>query len=175
MALLRFRPVTEADLVMLQRLATDAEFAGPNWGGFRDAGQPARRFAEDGYLGADNSWLLVDRAADAVTVAFVQWHRHTLGHEGFFWEIGIAVPPEWRGQGYGWRAQAMLCDYLFLHTPVQRIQAGTQPENIAEQKALVRAGFQLEGRLRACEFRAGEWRDGVLYSRLRTDPVPLVD
>jgi ribosomal-protein-alanine N-acetyltransferase len=55
----------------------------------------------------------------------------------------------------------------------QRIQAGTHPENIAEQKALEKAGFQLEGVVRACEFRAGQWRDGYLYSRLRDDPSPL--
>jgi ribosomal-protein-alanine N-acetyltransferase len=76
------------------------------------------------------------------------------------------------GQGLGWRAQAMLCDYLFHHTPVQRIQAGTHLENTAEQRALEKAGFTLEGTVRACEFRAGQWRDGQLYSRLRTDPAP---
>ena len=65
--------------------------------------------------------------------------------------------------------QAMLCEYLFTHTPAQRIQAGTHPENVAEQKALAKAGFQLEGVIRACEFRAGQWRDGLLYSRLRDD------
>ncbi|MDM4784511.1 GNAT family protein [Micromonospora sp. b486] len=43
--------------------------------------------------------------------------------------------PEWRGRGLGWRAQALLCcDYLFSHTPVQRIQAGTHAENAAEQR-----------------------------------------
>ena len=34
-----------------------------------------------------------------------------------------------------------------------------------------KAGFQLEGVIRACEFRGGQWRDGLLYSRLRDDPV----
>jgi RimJ/RimL family protein N-acetyltransferase len=71
--------------------------------------------------------------------------------------------------GFRERAQAMLCDYLFTHTPVQRIQAGTHPENVAEQKSLEKAGFRLEGVIRACEFRAGQWRDGWLYSRLRDD------
>jgi RimJ/RimL family protein N-acetyltransferase len=66
----------------------------------------------------------------------------------------------------------MIADYLFEHTPAQRIQAGTQPENIAEQKSLLKAGFQLEGVVRAAEFRAGRWRDCLLYSRLRTDPPP---
>ena len=69
----------------------------------------------------------------------------------------------------------MLCDYLFDHTTAQRIEAGTHPENIAERKALEKAGFQLEGVFRAAEFRAGQWRDGYMYSRLRTDPAPLPD
>jgi len=32
--------------------------------------------------------------------------------------------------------------------------------------------FTFEGVLRACEFRAGQWRDGYLYSRVRDDPAP---
>ncbi|WP_309232016.1 GNAT family N-acetyltransferase [Micromonospora tarensis] len=47
---------------------------------------------------------------------------------------------------------------------------GTHPENVAEQRSLEKAGFQLDGVIRACEFRAGRWRDGYLYSRLRDDP-----
>jgi ribosomal-protein-alanine N-acetyltransferase len=66
----------------------------------------------------------------------------------------------------------MLCDYLFEHTPVQRIEAGTHPENLAERKSLEKAGFRLDGVVRAAEFRAGRWRDGYLYSRLRDDPAP---
>jgi RimJ/RimL family protein N-acetyltransferase len=54
-------------------------------------------------------------------------------------------------------------------------QAGTHAENLAEQRSLEKAGFQLEGVIRACEFRAGQWRDGYLYSRLRDDPSPLSD
>ncbi|MGC5015066.1 GNAT family N-acetyltransferase [Streptosporangium sp. DT93] len=70
-------------------------------------------------------------------------------------ETGIALLPDWRGRGVGRRAQALLCDYLFAHTPAQRIEAATHPENIAEQRSLEKAGFTLEGVLRAAEFRAG--------------------
>jgi hypothetical protein len=42
------------------------------------------------------------------------------------WEIGIALLPERRGEGLGWRAQALLCDYLFHHTPAQRVEAATR-------------------------------------------------
>jgi RimJ/RimL family protein N-acetyltransferase len=52
-----------------------------------------------------------------------------------------------------------------------RIEAGTEAENIDEQRALEKAGFQKEAVL-----RGGGWRgrivDGVLYSRLRSDGHP---
>jgi RimJ/RimL family protein N-acetyltransferase len=105
-------------------------------------------------------------------VSYLKRHH---GTRSFSWEIGIALLPEWRGQGIGWRAQAMFCSYLFENTSVQRIEASTHEDNAAEQRSLVKAGFTLEGVLRATEFRADKWRDGYLYSRLRTDPDPLAD
>jgi RimJ/RimL family protein N-acetyltransferase len=163
------RPVREDDIPLLSRFSVEPGLIGNDWFGFRDAGRQARRLAEDGYLGADDGRLMIQVADSAA--GFVTWSAGVFGGFARFWEIGIVLLPEWRGQGIGWRAQAMLCDYLFQHTPAQRIQAGTQPENIAEQKALVKAGFQLEGVVRSAEFRAGEWRDGLLYSRLRSDPA----
>jgi [ribosomal protein S5]-alanine N-acetyltransferase len=167
--MIELRPVAEDDLAMFRRFATEPGLIGLDWTGFRDAQAPARRFATDGYLGTDDGRLMVttdDRAA-----GFVSYVSGVYSGLGRYWEIGIALLPEFRGRGIGWRAQAMLCDYLFLHSPAQRIQAGTHAENIAEQKSLVRAGFRLEGVVRACEFRAGQWRDGHLFSRLRDDPA----
>jgi len=166
---LRFRPVTEDDLVYFRRLSTDAEFLGLDWHGFRSPAPYERRFADDGFLGGDESWLVVER--DSTAVALVNWGK---GKPAGL-EIGILVFPEWRRQGIGWRAQAMLCDYLFAYQPVQRIYAGTHPENVAEQKALEKAGFHFEGALRAVDFRAGRWHDCLIYSRLRTDPAPVTD
>ena len=100
------RPVAEGDLAMFRRFAVEPGLIGLDWAGFRDAQAPGRRFAADGYLGADDGRLIVD--AD--------------------------------GQ--------------------------------AAQRALERAGFRSEGVVRACEFRDGAWRDGHLFSRLRTDPRP---
>lgn len=168
---IRLRPVTHDDLAMFRRLATEPGLVGPDWAGFRDAEAAARRFAVDGFLGSEDGRLMLDVAPEGAAAGFVSWAAGSHGAVAKHWEIGIVLMPEWRGRGVGWRAQAMLCDYLFQHTPVQRIQAGTQPENVAEQRALEKAGFQMEGVLRACEFRAGEWRDGHLYSRLRDDPA----
>ena len=171
----RLRPAVVADVDLFRRYAVEPELLGLDWHGFTDANAPARRFETDGYLGPDNGRLMVEvNSTDPATAGFVSYRAKAVGAMAQHWEIGIALLPEWRGRGIGWRAQAHLCDYLFDHSPAQRIEAGTHPENIAEQKSLVKAGFQLEGVIRAIEFRAGAWRDGYLYSRLRTDPGPDV-
>jgi [ribosomal protein S5]-alanine N-acetyltransferase len=172
---IRLRPVVEDDLAMFRRFSTEPGLIGLDWTGFRDAQAPARRFAADGFLGEDDGRLMVEVEGDRVAAGFVSWRAGQYGAAGRHWTIGIALLPEWRGRGIGWRAQAMLCDYLFRHTPAQRIEAGTHAENVAEQKALAKAGFRFEGVVRACEFRDGGWRDGHLYSRLRTDPPPDTD
>jgi len=169
---LRLRPLVEDDLAMFRRFATEPGLIGLDWKGFRDAQASAKQFAIDGYLGPEHGRLMVQVVDDAA--GFVTWTAGSFDKPTKYWEIGISLLPEWRGRGLGWRAQAMLCDYLFMHTPVQRIQAATHPENIAEQKSLEKAGFQLEGVIRAAEFRAGEYRDGYLYSRLRQDPKPAL-
>jgi ribosomal-protein-alanine N-acetyltransferase len=171
---IRLRPVSHDDLAMFRRFLTEPGLVGLDWTGFRDSGAPARRFAADGYLGDDDGRLIVEVETEQVAAGFVSYRWDQFGAAGKHVEIGIALLPEWRGRGIGWRAQAMFCDYLFCHTPVHRIQAATHPENIAEQKSLEKAGFRLEGVLRACEFRAGRWRDGHLYSRLRDDPGPAL-
>jgi hypothetical protein len=40
-----------------------------------------------------------------------------------------------RGKGYGTIAQRLLVGYLFAHTPAHRIEADTELENFAEQRA----------------------------------------
>jgi RimJ/RimL family protein N-acetyltransferase len=166
------RPVVEDDLLMFRRLATEPHLIGLDWAGFRDAQASARRFGVDGYLGPEDGRLMVETDDRQGAAGFVSFQSGLYGGMAKYWEIGIVLLPEFRGRGIGWRAQAMLCDYLFGHSPAQRIQAGTHAENLAEQRSLEKAGFQLEGIVRACEFRAGQWRDGYLYSRLRDDPSP---
>ena len=165
------RPVGQRDLPLFRRFLTEPGLVGLDWAGYRDPETSARRFASDGYLGPDDGRLMVDDGSAGEAAGFVSYRRKTYVNVDHF-EIGIALLPERRGQGLGWRAQALLCDYFFAHTAAQRIEASTHAENLAEQRALEKAGFRLEGVLRAIEFRGGQWRDGFLYSRLRSDPAP---
>jgi len=169
---IELQPVVEADLELFRRFLVEPGLIGLDWNGFRDAQAPVRRFQEDGFLGQDDSRLMV--RVDDETAGLVSWRSGSFDGRTSYWEIGIALLPEYRGRGIGWRAQALLTEYLFHHTQVQRIQATTHADNLAEQRALEKAGFQLDGVIRACEFRGGAFRDGHLYSRLRDDPAPRV-
>lgn len=167
---IRLRPVTATDLEFLERFVREPGLIGPDWAGFRPVAGVRRRFEEDEFLGPDDGRLIVE--ADREAAGFVSWHSRVYAGVLGCWEIGIALLPEWRTKGLGWRAQDQLCAYLFEHTPAKRIEAGTQPENAAEQRSLLKAGFTREGVIRSAEFRGGRWRDGILFSRLRSDPPP---
>lgn len=166
---LRLNPATEADLDMIEELVTTPMGGEFDWFGFSRAGY-RKRWAENGLLDADNSALIVWHADERI--GFVDWRRRLTRPDSWFWEIGIGLVPSARGKGFGTSAQRMLVDYLFAHTPAHRIEADTEAENIAEQRALEKAGFAREGVCRAVVFRDGAWRDGVIYAVLRTDPRP---
>ena len=167
----RLRPVTQADLEMLVAIGTEEEATGEyEWRGFRSPEAIRNRFEQDGFLGETGGMLAVEHSGEAVGV--VSWNEVSHGPNAGSrcWGIGIVLLPAWRGKGLGAAAQGMLADYLFETTTKQRIQAGTDIGNLAEQRALERAGFRREGVLRSAQFRAGAWHDMVLYGRLRQDP-----
>ncbi len=165
---MELRPVAEDDLRVIERLNADPDLLGPFlWGGWSDPGRFRRRWAEDGLLGEDRGTLMVARGADAL--GYTAYRKVPTGGRAFCWSIGIALLPEARGRGAGTRAQRLLASYLFAHTQVNRIQAETEVDNIAEQRALEKAGFTREGVMRGNGFRDGRYRDEVLYSILRND------
>jgi RimJ/RimL family protein N-acetyltransferase len=165
------RPVAGQDIPLLERFCAEPELMGLDWQGFHDRGSVRRRFEKDGFLGEDDGRFMV--VADGHAAGFVTWREITYygRHDHSCWNIGIVLLPEWRGRGVGGRAQRQLSDYLFEFTPAARIEAGTLPQNVAEQRALERAGFTREGTLRCIGFLDGAWCDNVVYSRVRTDSL----
>lgn len=86
--------------------------------------------------------------------------------------IGIWLRPGYRGRGIGTAAQAQVAELFFRHTTVNRVEAHTDVENVAEQRALEAAGFRREGVTRGAQWRDGAYHDGILYAVLRADPPP---
>jgi RimJ/RimL family protein N-acetyltransferase len=167
----RLRPVEEADLAVLDRFAMDPAAAGPlEWYGWRELNRFRRAWAEDRLLNDMAGILMV--VNDAEPLGIVAWRRAWVTTLSHCWELGIMLLPEARGKGHGTEAQRLVVRYLFAHSMVNRIQAATEVDNIAEQRALDKAGFTREGVVRGVAFRDGRWRDGVLYSVLRHEAEP---
>jgi RimJ/RimL family protein N-acetyltransferase len=171
--LVTLRPVTEDDLSWLASLRSSPVASGLHaWNGWSDPQRRRRQWAESGLLGDDGGTLIVLHDTDRV--GDVSWRKVKTGPTAFSWAIGIGLAPEFRGRGYGSEAQRLLARYLFAHTQVNRIEATTEITNVAEQRALEKAGFTREGILRGATFRQGRWHDQVIYSVLR-DEVKLMD
>jgi RimJ/RimL family protein N-acetyltransferase len=164
---MRLRPVSEDDLPLVYRLTSTPATGAYGWLGWQDPGVYRRRWAEDGLLGDDGGMLVVAKGAESL--GLMNWRKHKTARVSYCWEIGIALAPEVRGRGYGTQAHRLLAAYLFAHTLVNRIEACTETGNIAEQRALEKAGFTREGVQRGLAFRDGRWVDGVTYSVLRSE------
>ena len=159
-------PAAEEDLPLLYRLTSDPEATGEHeWFGWQDPHAFRRRWEENGLLGEASGVLMVSVGSERI--GFVGWNKRPMARTSFCWNVGIALAPEARGQGYGTAAQRLLVRYLFAHSQVNRIEAGTEVTNFAEQRALEKAGFTREGIARGAAFQNGRWHDAVIYSVLR--------
>jgi RimJ/RimL family protein N-acetyltransferase len=165
---IELRPATQADLPILHWLTSDPAATGDlEWYGWQDPHSWRRRWEENGLLGEDVGTLVV--ALGDEVLGFVQWNKRRTGRFSFCWNVGSALIPDVRGQGHGTRALRILVRYLFSHTHMNRIEAGTEITNIAAQRVLEKAGFTREGVIRGVGFQGGRWHDGVLYSVLRSE------
>jgi len=166
---IELRLVREDDLPVLEALTHDQETTGEfQWFGWNHLRRWRRGWSEDGLISQDAGTLMVVR--DDERLGLVNWRRRQITPAAYCWEIGVIMLPHARGRGDGTEAHRLLARYLFAHTTAHRIEAGTEVDNVAEQRALEKAGFSREGVMRGTGWRNGSWRDGVLYSLLRTDP-----
>jgi RimJ/RimL family protein N-acetyltransferase len=138
----------------------DSEF--DDFGPRRFPDPPPCRVDEDGHLGIETGGQVVGS---------VGWHWvHWGPSQGSRCPmVGIWIARDARGRGVGAKAQSLVVDVLFRHTTANRIEAHTDVENIAEQRALEKAGFTREGVVRGGQWRDGAYRDGYLYSILRAE------
>ncbi|MFF3312425.1 GNAT family N-acetyltransferase [Streptomyces sp. NPDC002952] len=167
------RPVTAGDLDLFEgEFATQDGTGAFQWFGFTPAHRLRARHEQDGLLSPDGGVLTVTVAG--AVAGRVEWFASAWGRPdtSTCWTLAIGLFPAARGRGTGTLAQRLLARYLFAHTRAERLQAWTDQANLAEQRALHRAGFTREGVLRSAQWRGGRWHDQVLYSLLRTDLPP---
>ena len=173
----RLRPLTLDDARVLEAASAVPEPGGFEWMGFRTPGR-LRKLIESGEPtirpGGVDGRLAVALVADDSVIGDLGWHPEHYGMNLVpAINFGIGLLPEARGKGYGTQAQRLLVDYLFETTTVNRVEASTDVDNIAEQRSLEKVGLRREGVLRGAQYRNGEYRDLAAYGMLRADWLEL--
>ncbi len=160
MAGVTLRPVKQDDLPYLTGGASEFDDFGP---------QPPRTEVPAPELRGHGGLSVI--ADNGKLVGYVSWHWRVWGpnQDSHCPMIGIWLVQERRGQGVGREAQRQLAELFFKHTACNRVEAHTDVENIAEQRALTAAGFTNEGVIRGAQWRDGRYCDGILYSILRSE------
>lgn len=157
------RAVHPTDEEFLRHLATP-EVSGP-WDSFDESG--ALLLAADDFGGGTS----IVESSQSQRLGSVSWIRIPYGPnvKSLAWSIGVTILPEFRGRRLGASAQRTLALKLFGESEANRIQADTDPHNVAEQRSLERAGFMREGIARGAQWRKGHWHDRIVFSLLRGD------
>lgn len=154
------RALTEADLPLIPGDTAGFDYFGPR--ALRTT-VPSAVLDEQGGMGVlDETGALVG----SVSWIWQRWGPNAPSRNPM---IGIWLAEAARGRGIGTEAQRQLVGLFFRHTTVNRVEAHTDVENVAEQKALERAGFTREGTTRGAQWRDGAYRDGYLYAILRAE------
>jgi RimJ/RimL family protein N-acetyltransferase len=129
----------------------------------------ARATVRDSHLDGNGALVIVESeigVAGDVSWHWTQWGPNAASRCPM---IGIWLRRRARGRGIGRTAQSQLAALFFAYTTTNRVEAHTDVENEAEQRALEAAGFTREGLVRGGQWRDGAYHDGYLYAILRGD------
>lgn len=85
--------------------------------------------------------------------------------------IGYWIGEQYQGQGYTTAAVRAVIQFAFEDLWLHRLEAACQPDNLASQAVLRKAGFVEEGRARAYLKINGAWRDHILFGLVTGEQV----
>lgn len=162
---LRFR--TDADLPAIVEACRDPAIVNhtrvPEDYDFELAREFAARAEREVAAGESLSLIVVDADSDELLgsigiVALDAEERHC--------EIGYWLAPWARGRGIMTRSIRLLCRWIFDELGILRIAAFVEPDNLASQRTVERAGFTREGLMRSLFENKGRRRDAISFSLL---------
>ncbi len=84
-------------------------------------------------------------------------------------EAGFILNREHWGKGLMTEAMSSVLDYAFNDLNFHRLEADTDPKNLASLALLQNLGFQREGYFRERWFVHGKWHDSVMLGLLRSE------
>src|SRR2546423_3531639 len=166
----RLRHFTLADCEIADATPPTPEDDRFSWFGFPVPGRLRAMVESGGFPGPGDISGRLAVEVDGEYAGTVSWHPKDYGPiQAPALSFGIGLLPTARGKGYGTQAQRLLVAYLFATTTVNRVEAGTDVENIAEQRSLEKAGLLREGVVHGAHYREGKYNDMVLYGITRPD------
>jgi RimJ/RimL family protein N-acetyltransferase len=119
----------------------------------------------DEWAGGSASLAVTERASAAFVGAIGLVVR-----EPWLGEIGYWTAAAFRGRGYTTRALRLITAWGYS-LGLSRLQLTIIAGNTASERVAEKAGYRLEGNLRAYADQRGELRDATLWARLADDPV----
>lgn len=154
------RPLESRDLDWFTEWNNDPEYKGP--------------FEPHEYLSQDQvkKWFNQKKTAEWWVIESQQGKpmgQIVTGPQGDYYWLGYILHPDYRGHGYTTEAVKLLIGHLFRNKDIVRIQAESNPKNIASIRVLEKAGFTFEGLKRKAILVQGEYMDGAIYSILKED------
>ena len=84
-------------------------------------------------------------------------------------EIGFWLLPENWGKGLMTETMPLILNYAFHTIGLHRIEGFVEPENTNCKKALKKLKFNLEGTMKDCEIKNGEFISIDIYSKISCD------
>lgn len=134
--LVNLRVMEKEDLPLVLEWINDPEFGGE----YEPLEQITMKELEKWFDNprADEKWFMIEKK-DRSKVGQIFYTP-----SGPHFEIGYRLVPKERNKGHCTETVKILVDYLFLSKNIVRIQAKTNPRNVASQRVLENAGFQKE-------------------------------
>lgn len=123
-------------------------------------------YAEGRWLAGETAAMsIVDARSGSFAGQIALYYFQPHHREGM---LGFGVLPAFRGRGYARRAVELVTRWAFGEARLARVVAGAAADNLASQKTLLAAGFELESRQTGRLPAPGGGRiDSVLYVRRR--------
>ena len=88
---------------------------------------------------------------------------HNWAHEHFKIELGYELNPLYWRQHYMEEAIAAILPYAFSEMNIHRVEAFTDPDNLASERLLLKLNFKEEGLLKDFFFEKGRFVDAKIF------------
>ena len=145
--LVRLEPASAANVEILVRWTLDPVAQGP----YKrvpalDPDELRRLFLAS----RDRQYFLIRRATDARPLGRFYWRAWTFTEDAgvIDWELNVFLAdPNERGRGYGTAVQQLAAAHLTTRLETRSVFAFTLEANLAERRALIKAGFREAGPL----------------------------